>query len=80
MNHSNLKIRNGKDEDSRVFTATVNGKAIAGNLIRGWSRIGGWGWEARIDGQDNTGGAQMSATMKNAVERAVACFVCGGGR
>lgn len=65
-----IKIRPGKHEDQRVFTATVDGKQVSGVVNRGWSRLGGWGYEAQIDGVAKSAGAQMSTSMRGAIERA----------
>ena len=65
-----IKVSAGKDEDSRTFTAMVNGKPITGTLTKGWSRLGGWGWTAKIEGVTSTPSHWMQPTMRAAIDKA----------
>lgn len=64
---SDIKIGTGRDEDERNFSATINSKAVRGVLYKGWSRLGGWGWAAKIEGVDNSSGNRMFSSMKDAI-------------
>lgn len=64
---SDIKIDTGRDEDERKFSATIDGNAVRGVLYKGWSRLGGWGWQARIEGMAKSPGARMFSSMKDAI-------------
>ena len=62
-----LKIKPGKDEDSRFFTASIDGVERQGKVVKDWSRLGGWGWVAYINGVETSAGSQTRKTIQDAI-------------
>ena len=63
---SDITISKRGDEDERNFSAKINGKSVRGVLHKGWSRLGGWGWTANIDGMASPG-HKMFSSMRDAI-------------
>jgi hypothetical protein len=64
---SDIKIGKGSNEDERNFSATINGKPVSGVLNKGWSRLGGWGWTASIEGVSGFNTHRMFSSMRDAI-------------